>query len=109
MGARSADILTVNSEFSKRSVAKHLHVKTEAIHLTPMAVDQRYFEPYAKQEAREKFRSLYGFDRFVLCVSRIEPRKNHAMLLRIYLELQLYKKGYSPRIDRAPEHTITRF
>ncbi|HEY4336626.1 MAG TPA: glycosyltransferase, partial [Puia sp.] len=28
-------------------------------------------------------------------VSRIEPRKNHALLLKAYLELGLYRKGYS--------------
>ena len=39
-------------------------------------------------------KAKYGLDKYILTVSRIEPRKNHQMLLKAFLELQLYKLGY---------------
>src|SRR5690606_30269482 len=35
----------------------------------------------------------YGISNFILFVSRIEPRKNHLLLLEKYLKLELYKRG----------------
>jgi glycosyltransferase involved in cell wall biosynthesis len=93
-GARRADILTTDSSFSLSSIHKHLAITKEKIQLVPMAVHDKYFEAYDKKLAKEQFRVKYGFDRYILFVSRIEPRKNHALLLRSFIELELHLQGY---------------
>jgi glycosyltransferase involved in cell wall biosynthesis len=93
-GALRSDILTTDSFFSLSSIHKHLGVPKEKIQLVPMAVHDKYFAPYDKIIAKEQFRSKYGFDRYILFVSRIEPRKNHALLLRSFIELALHLQGY---------------
>ena len=94
IGAKKADILTTDSAFSKKSIQKYLGICEDRIHLVPVAVNDRYFESYDKTAVTNIFVSKYGFDKFILYVSRIEPRKNHALLLQVYLDLQLYLRGY---------------
>ncbi|MDB5211993.1 MAG: glycosyltransferase family 4 protein [Sediminibacterium sp.] len=93
-GARRADILTTDSTFSLTSIQKFLGIQKEKIHLVPMAVHDACFEPYDKIKAREEFKAKYGFDKYILFVSRIEPRKNHASLLKAFIELELHLQGY---------------
>lgn len=93
-GAARADILTTDSSFSLASIHKHLGIPKEKIQLVPMAVNDKYFESYDKTTAKDRFKAKYGFDRYILFVSRIEPRKNHALLLRSFVELELHLQGY---------------
>jgi len=93
-GAARADILTTDSSFSASSIQKYLGIKKEKIHLVPVAVHDKHFALYDKIKAKEDFKSKYGFDKYILFVSRIEPRKNHAFLLRSFIELHLYRQGY---------------
>ncbi|RYY82449.1 MAG: glycosyltransferase [Chitinophagaceae bacterium] len=39
-------------------------------------------------------RERYGVDRYLLCVSRMEPRKNQNLLVRAFQELNLAAEGY---------------
>lgn len=94
IGAKRANILTTDSSFSLASIHKHLGVPQDKIQLVPMAVHDKYFEAYDKNLAKKQFSVKYGFDRYILFVSRIEPRKNHALLLRSFIELELYLQGY---------------
>ncbi|MES2372754.1 MAG: glycosyltransferase family 1 protein [Bacteroidota bacterium] len=93
-GVVKADILTTVSSFSLSSIQKHLGIPKERIQLVPMAVHEKYFEPYNKSIAKKQFASKHGFDRFILFVSRIEPRKNHALLLSVFIDLALHMQGY---------------
>jgi len=93
-GARRADILTTVSAYSRRSIQKYLGVRSEKILLTPLGVNSVFFERHDKAACRQEFAGKYGFDKFILCVSRFEARKNQVLLLRTYLELGLYRQGY---------------
>jgi len=94
IGAARADILTTDSAFSQRSIEKYLGIKKDAIHLVPVAVNEKHFQPYDKDAAKKIIETRYGLNKFILYVSRIEPRKNHAFVLQAFIDLQLYKQGY---------------
>ena len=89
---KKADIVTTVSEYSKNSIAKYLKTKPDIIHVIPNGVNEKYFESYDKQNSVSYIRNKYGFEKFILFVSRIEPRKNHILLLKVFLELKLYLK-----------------
>jgi glycosyltransferase involved in cell wall biosynthesis len=92
--ALRADILTTVSKYSAHSIQKFLGIKKDKIIITPNGVHERFFERYNKQDSKKYIKARYGFDKFILYVSRIEPRKNHFLLLKSFLELKLYEKGY---------------
>lgn len=106
--ALRADIVTTVSEYSKKSIQKYLSVNPDNIYVVPNGVSIKFFEDYNKQQAKNFIRNKYGFEEFILYVSRIEPRKNHMLLLKAYLQLKLYSKGYylallGNRSIRVPE------
>jgi glycosyltransferase involved in cell wall biosynthesis len=92
--ALRSDLITTVSEFSKESIEKFLHTGKRPVYVIPNGVHPRFFEPYRKEESKRFVAEKYGFDKFILFVSRIEPRKNHIFLLKAYLELELHLKGY---------------
>ena len=91
--ALSADILTTVSRHSQSSIQKHLGSREE-VHIVPNGVHDDFFSPYDKADAKRYILQHYGFDKFILYVSRIESRKNHTMLLKAFVDLELYKQGY---------------
>lgn len=90
--AKKADILTTDSEYSKRSIQRHLDISSEKVNVLPLGINSNFFKPYDKQAAKEHIKNKFGFDRYILFVSRREPRKNHLLLLQAYLDLQLYEQ-----------------
>ena len=91
--AKQADIVTTVSAFSKASIEKHLSPK-DNVYVVSNGVSPQFFEPYSKQEAKAFILNKFGFDKFVLYVSRIEPRKNHLTILHAFEQLKLHQKGY---------------
>jgi glycosyltransferase involved in cell wall biosynthesis len=92
--ALKANIITTVSNYSKMSIIKYFGIKPDLIHIIPNGINPAFFEPYDKQESKKFISMKFGFDKFILYVSRVEPRKNHFVLLSAYLDLRLYSKGY---------------
>lgn len=92
MSAKSANLLLTVSEYSKRQISKCYHISLQDIYVTPNAVSDDFWN-IDYQEAKRYVMSQ-GIDKYILYVSRIEPRKNQIALLKAYVQLELCKQGY---------------
>ena len=85
--AQKADVLFTVSEFSKQKIANIYDISLKNIFLTPNAVNRDFYNCKNESTAQTPLK-------YVMYVSRIEPRKNHLTLLRAFIELKLADKGY---------------
>jgi len=92
--AKKADILTTVSEYSKQRILHHFKL-TKDIFILPNAVSSGYAEHYDKQKDKRYIKNTFGIEKYIIFVSRLEPRKNHLTLLQAYKEMKLWNKGYS--------------
>jgi len=92
--AKKADILTTVSLYSKSSIEKYLGISPAKVNVIKHGVSIKYFEGYDKQAAKELIKNKYGIEKYILFVSRLEPRKNHTMVLQAYLDLKLFEQNY---------------
>lgn len=92
LSARRADLLLTVSEYSRRRISSHFGIPLSKIHVTPNAVSEDFFYIDAGQ-ARAFVKYKCG-GKYILYVSRIEPRKNQTALLQAYHEMGLAMKGY---------------
>jgi len=92
--AKKADILTTVSEYSKQRIQHHFKL-TKPIFILPNAVSDRYLENCDKQTDKSYISNKFGIEKYLIFVSRLEPRKNHLTLLQAYKEMKLWNKGYS--------------
>lgn len=89
--AKRSDIVLTVSEYSRIDVSKKFLIAKEQIHVTPNAVT---VSP-GKVGSEIDIKAKYGIDKYILFVSRFEPRKNHSGLLNAFLNLKLYEQGYN--------------
>lgn len=87
--AHRADVLLTVSKYSKDEIHRHFKIAADKIGVTYNGV----LMP-EKELPRTDIRNRRGLDKYILTVSRIEPRKNHIALLKAFVEMQLYDEGY---------------
>jgi glycosyltransferase involved in cell wall biosynthesis len=102
--AKRADILLTVSEYSRERISKLFKVPEEQIGITPNAV-----LPILPNITIPDVKKKYDLDKYVLTVSRIEPRKNHLMLLEAFVELGLCERGYKLVMIGTPDLKYTEF
>lgn len=84
--ARKAELVFTVSAYSRKAIASHYGCAEERIEVTHNAVDTRVFFP-GKAGLEEVLARGLQSGGYLLTVGRIEPRKNHAELLRAYRAL----------------------
>jgi glycosyltransferase involved in cell wall biosynthesis len=87
--AKISDILFTVSEYSKHQIEKHLRVKN--VIFMPNGVDAVFFEDYDKKEVQKMVFNEFGLQNYLIYVSRWEPRKNHHLVLKSFINLKLYE------------------
>jgi len=90
--AQRADLLLTVSQYSKNSISKHYNIPLDKIKITPNAASNDFIE-ILKTNKLPDIKSKYNLDKYIIYVSRFEPRKNHLLLLKAYLALKLWESN----------------
>ena len=87
--AKKSDLILTISKFSRDSLVRNFGVSKEKIYITPIGV-----LPETTEVDIDGIKNKYNLKKYILFVSRVEPRKNHLALLKAFEELELSKMGY---------------
>jgi glycosyltransferase involved in cell wall biosynthesis len=91
---RKARITFTVSEYSRAAIARHYAIDAARVVLTTNAVDSERFHPRAESgdvsQAEMAALARFGLQSgsFLCMLGRLEPRKNHAALVRAYAALE---------------------
>lgn len=94
VSAVRADILFSVSNYSRKRISFHYKIPMEMIGITPNGVVREFTTSEDVNSDVNEIKIKYNLNGFILYVSRIEPRKNHLILLRAFKELELWKQSY---------------
>ncbi|MDG1475857.1 MAG: glycosyltransferase family 1 protein [Vicingaceae bacterium] len=89
ISAKKADVLLTVSEYSKEKISQFYNLPLKEIYVTPNAVSDDFV-----CNNKGSILKRYKLGKYILYVSRVEPRKNHIALLKAYTELKLWEQGY---------------
>lgn len=96
--AKRADVVLTVSKYSRERISHWFKIPIEDIRITENAV-----LPISEDMSIPDVKTKYGLDKYILTVSRIEPRKNHLMLLQAFVEMKLYDNGYKIVMVGTPD------
>ena len=85
--ARLADEVNGVCDFSARSLVEVDGFSQAAIEVIPNGIDPRRYEPASDRAASRLRMGLDPGRRYVICVARFHPVKNHAMLVNAFAEV----------------------
>ncbi len=102
--AKRADILLTVSDYSRIAIERHFDIDRKDIFVTPNAV-----LPVLESNENIDIRDKFGVDKYIMTVSRIEPRKNHLSLLKSFVDLKLYENGYKLLMVGIPDLSYNEF
>lgn len=88
LSAKRADLLCTVSRYSKDRISEVFKIRSENITITPNAVDEEFYNI-------EGIKPNVFPEKYILYVSRIEPRKNHRQILESFDRLRLGQLGYN--------------
>jgi glycosyltransferase involved in cell wall biosynthesis len=104
--ARRAELVTTLSQYSRETIIRYYGIDEKKVIITPCGiVDSFWIEEDGDAGIRDKFK----VDKYIVYVSRIEPRKNHLGLLRAYTELALWKKDIQLVFIGSPAIEVPQF
>jgi len=93
LSAKRADILLTVSEYSRERIALHYKIPLHKIDITSNGISEEFFAlKVSGQENR--ISEMSSLNRYILYVSRVEPRKNHLLLLKAFSDLRLWERNY---------------
>ena len=98
LSAKRADMLLTVSNYSKQRISSKFGINTDKIYITPNAV-----LPIDQDIRITNVIKELELDKYILSVGRIEPRKNYLLLLKAFVDLQLYKENYKLVLIGSPD------
>jgi glycosyltransferase involved in cell wall biosynthesis len=104
---KQAALKTTVSAYSAGRISRHFDIPENQLHVIPNGISSAFGNGLSVERARDLVSEKYGIRNFILCVSRIEPRKNHLLLLDKFLELELYRQNISLVFIGHPSLQVT--
>lgn len=90
ISSRRSDIITTVSNYSKNALVKYFNVKKEKIYMVPLGTQ---LEKTDEEKIQKDITNKLMNKKYILYVSRFEPRKKQDELLETYIEMKLYEKN----------------
>ena len=90
--AINANIVTTVSNYSADRIKTNFNLTDKKIEVLPNAVNTKYTLNHDKTVDKIYLKEKYDLDKFIVYVSRIEPRKNQQGLLSAFLEFDKKNK-----------------